>query len=365
MNDLTSDDLRRQSVVCNEIKKRITASLVSNHDKGTKDDDETNGDETAFDWRPGADFFDDYNDPRREIFDPHLDYYRNDDDLAFASKVTSMKYRRLQLVSQMHQCCFTCFKYGPECRFHYPQLKENCHPNEVIVEITRDKKNRKQIKAKPPRNNAHLNVCFTSPLVHLAHGGNCDAQFMQNAAGAVEYCASYSSKQDTPDFKLLDNIIAKKLANLKIHKTSACEKDEFKIVANAFFASQQVGAVQVCYNLLNLDHVISSRRVENVNPLPRSMVFSRIVTNKQLLDSMNPSESASASTTPASTLGRRDAFAILTKQQWDSFQKCDVTLFALLTSYTIHEATKTERRVLQPPPFLQLDQSGMRIRCCR
>jgi hypothetical protein len=152
--------------------------------------------------------------------------------------------------------------------------------------------------------------------------------------------------------------LPKKLASLKIQKSLLCEQDELKVAANAFFASQQIGAVQVCYNLLNLEHVISSRKVENANPLPRSELFTRIVTNKHALSHMNPTDSAAASSGPTSTLGKRNAYHELVKQQWATFGKCEVTLYALLTSFTFHESTKAESRSLSPPPYIQLTDSG-------
>ena len=69
-------------------------------------------------------YFQDYNDPRRESFNPDLDYSRVD---VFSSSETQSIYRRLQLVNQMHRCCFTCFKYADKnelgekvCRSMFP-----------------------------------------------------------------------------------------------------------------------------------------------------------------------------------------------------------------------------------------------------
>ena len=221
-DDITNSDIIRQSLAFAEIKKRITANLVNCY--GDKDDHDQNVeeiDETDFNWKPSPEYFSDVNDPRRESFDPTLDYRRrNDDGLTFANKYTQSKYRNMQLATQIHNCCFTYYKYGPDCRFHFPYLENASNPKNAQVEITRDRKHRKQIKVKPPRNNAHMNSCFTSPLVHLAHGSDCDVQFMQNTAGALEYCASYTSKQDTPDFRLLDNIIAKKIGVFEDSKIS-------------------------------------------------------------------------------------------------------------------------------------------------
>ena len=195
--------------------------------------------------------------------------------------------------------------------------------------------------------------------MHIAHGGNCDIQYMQNSAGALEYCASYSSKQDEPDMKILDNIFTKELAQLKQSKGSVTRKDELSIAAKSVVAAQQIGAVQVCYNLLNLQHVISSRRVDNINALHRKHVAVRLVTNKQELDCMDPQESATLQAGPGSNLGKRDAYAAVVKQQWQTHGICHVTFFALLTSYSLHRPSDNEKKTLKEPPLLQLDENGM------
>ena len=56
-----------------------------------------------------SNYFQDNNDPRRDSFNPDLDYSRSD---IFSSSETQSIYRRLQLANQIHQCCFTCFKYA-------------------------------------------------------------------------------------------------------------------------------------------------------------------------------------------------------------------------------------------------------------
>ncbi len=54
-------------------------------------------------------YFQDNNDPRRDSFNPDLDYSRSD---VISSSETQSIYRRLQLANQMHRCCFTYFKYA-------------------------------------------------------------------------------------------------------------------------------------------------------------------------------------------------------------------------------------------------------------
>jgi hypothetical protein len=83
---------------------------------------------------------------------------------------------------------------------------------------------------------------------------------MQNEAGAEEYCASYSSKQDKPDMKFVDSVFSKKLAQMQLNGIVSYQH-ELKAAATAVFAAQEIGAVQACYTLLNLDIVTTSRSV--------------------------------------------------------------------------------------------------------
>jgi len=126
-------------------------------------------------------------------------------------------------------------------------------------------------------------------------------------------------------------------------------------------AAQQMGAVQVCYNLLNLQHVISSRKVQNINTLHRDHVSVRLITNTQELEAMDPAESATLKARPGSNLGKRDAYAALMKQQRMTYGICNVTFYALLTSYSFHDSSLNEKKTLKEPPLLRLDDNGLRF----
>jgi len=107
-SDLTSTDGEKKKKVFDEIKRVITAKLAARPDDC--DDDLPHEDtemyrqnEESFNWRPHSNYFPDGQDPRREIFDPNLDYRRSSDmKQAFTCTTTQMKYRRRQLASQMH-----------------------------------------------------------------------------------------------------------------------------------------------------------------------------------------------------------------------------------------------------------------------
>ena len=74
---------------------------------------------------------------------------------------------------------------------------------------------------------------------------------------------------------------------------------------------------------------------------------------------MDPQESATLQAGPGSNLGKRDAYAAVVKQQWQPHGICNVTGFALLTSYSFHRPSDNENKTLKEPPSLQLDENGM------
>jgi hypothetical protein len=125
----------------------------------------------------------------------------------------------------------------------------------------------------PGRNNAFLNGTIVNPLLTIAHGGNHDIQYIGNTVGAAEYVASYASKAEEPDKKLMANIYAKKIAYIVETSAYATDRQRLYSVGTAILGSSPVGCVQACYVLLGLKIVKSSRNVVNVNPLHRKCLF--------------------------------------------------------------------------------------------
>ena len=140
---------------------------------------------------------------------------------------------------------------------------------EPCIHKDRDKMNRIRISVLPQRNKAYLNGTAFDPLLVIAHGGNHDLQYIGNSVGAAEYVASYASKFEEPDRKLMSNLYAKKIAYLESLSTHVTDREKLNAVGNAILGSSQVGSVQACYSLLGLKFVKSSRRVINLNPLHR------------------------------------------------------------------------------------------------
>ena len=68
------------------------------------------------------------------------------------------------------------------------------------------------------------------PLLTIAHGGNHDLQYIGNSVGAAEYVASYASKAEEPDEKMigcdLTSCIASLTANMKKEKSTFVTGDD-------------------------------------------------------------------------------------------------------------------------------------------
>jgi hypothetical protein len=130
-----------------------------------------------------------------------------------------------------------------------------------------------RVSVLPQRNNAYLNGTLHSSLLTIAHGGNHDIQYIGNTVGAAEYVASYASKAEEPDKKMMSSIYAKKIAYLVDRNSIVSDRERLYSLGSAILASSPVGAVQACYVLLGLKVVKSSRQVLNLNSLHRKFIY--------------------------------------------------------------------------------------------
>lgn len=144
---------------------------------------------------------------------------------------------------------------------------------EPIIRRDRDKKSRVRVSVLPQRNNSNINGTLHCPLLAIAHGGNHDVQYISNTVGAAEYVASYASKAEEPDKKMMANIYSKKISYLVENNSSVTDRQRLYAVGSAILGSSPVGSVQACYSLLGLKSVKSSRVVVNLNPLHRKFLI--------------------------------------------------------------------------------------------
>ena len=230
--------------------------------------------ESHFLWDPERHYFKDEVHPSRLPFSSSWVYDR-DIHGSFKDEKVQRHYRRLQIANLFHKCCFTCFKYCSKhkevCRFGFPWVSDGCI-FEPIIRKDRDKKSRVRVSVLPQRNNAYLNGTLHSPLLGIAHGGNHDIQYISNTVGAAEYVASYASKAEEPDKKLMANIYDKKIANIMSKNCIPSDRERLYAVGSAILGASPIGSVQACYFLLGLKVVKSSRSVVNLNPLHRKLI---------------------------------------------------------------------------------------------
>ena len=232
-----------------EIQKCISAKLPRRLPEDSSSDAPSNlGDkvwedevikENGFDWNPHKEYFRDEVDPRRIRLDKYLDYNCKTDvygNVTFNSNQVHWRFRRLIIANQMHRCCFTCWKYINEgqaliCRFAFPWLSTPItEPDTPKIHKDRDKKARLRVRAFPSRNNANINPFYAQPYMTLVHGGNVDIQWISNDVGAAEYAASYASKQDEADLKLVRKIVIRRYAYFLIFNIQHSYSAMFKML---------------------------------------------------------------------------------------------------------------------------------------
>jgi len=298
------------------VSKTITANIPRRHENdvsglenlNVEDITDTMDYEKSWTFNTTKEYFDDRTDPRRQRFHPDINYCRAikcdvnrgdesiDVDAEHPSEnitgtgaliqddiqcsIAELLYRRSLLANQMHQCCFTCHKYNSsgerKCRFCFPWDDNSTSATTTTIKIDRDPKNRVRQRAFPPRNNGNLNVSAVDPLLVIAHGGNHDIQYIDNAVGAAEYSGSYASKAEEPDGKAMRAAYIKKIAKLAESNVPTTDRQRLNAIANAIVSSTQIGTVQACYTLLGLSYVKSSRMHVNVNSLKGTYSFYNI-----------------------------------------------------------------------------------------
>ena len=246
-----------------------------------------------------------------------------------------------------------------ECRHHFPYDCEGpTNPNTPVIHSYHDSKCRRQINVLPQRNNAYLNNTVKSPLLALAVAGNHDLQYISNQIGAAEYVASYATKHDLPDFKLISNFLYKRLQN------AFSDQKRLQAVATSVIDSTTVGSVEAIYLLLGLDLVEKSRDVDNINPLHRNKIKKAVEMDTEKLNQMN-TEDKPYKFGIKSHLGKRTAYELLMQQQRDSFGHCHITLYTLLVNFiidTYSPSCHTDATLLDPP-LLTIDEHGKVTNC--
>ena len=170
-----------------------------------------------------------------------------------------------------------------------------------------------------------------------------------------------------------------------VDETHVSDRMRLKLVANSLISSTKIGTVQACYFLLNLPTVKLSRTVENFNPLHRDSIRRKLKVHIKIEDSANidtaagdefcddirnPEASAVQSSNGIGSLfGKRDFYGSLVTQQKSLLngdtEATIVSLFSLLTSYSLVNVKANDSKLLSPP-FLTCDENGLiqsRVKC--
>ena len=313
--------------------------------------------ESDYNFKCEQDYFEDCEDPRRQPLDPTLDYNR--DENGNLNGEVQTRYRNVQLACQIHRCTRSCFKYCskgqlPECRHRFPYNSEGPTSSVTpVIHSYHDSNCRKQVNVFPQRNNAYLNSTVKSPLLALAVAGNHDLQYISNQIGAAEYVASYATKHDLPDFKLISNFLYKRL------QKAFTDQKRLQAVATSVIDSTTVGSVEAVYLLLGIDLVEKSRDVDNINPLHRDKIRKAVEIDTEKLNQMDTDDKPYKFGIK-SHLGKRSAYELLMKQQRNSYGSCNITLYTLLVNFNIEKYSQTchGHSTLELPPLLTINDHG-------
>ena len=246
-----------------------------------------------------------------------------------------------------------------ECRHHFPYDAEGpTAPHTPVIHSYHDSKCRRQINVLPQRNNAYINSTVKSPLLALAVAGNHDLQYISNQIGAAEYVASYATKHDLPDFKLISNFLYKRL------QKAFSDQKRLQAVATSVFDSTTVGSVEAIYLLLGIDLVDKSRDVDNINPLHRDKIRKAVEIDTEKLNQMDI-EDKPYKFGIKSHLGKRSAYELLMQQQRDNFGDCHITLYTLLVNFVIDNYSPNSHAGTEfvMPPLLTIDGHGKVTNC--
>jgi len=294
----------------------------------------------------------------------------------FNDENVRLDMRSVVLANQMHVCCATCHKYGHtlDCRFCFPfcvNLDEPDSPDFTgfaAMRTRRGRRSRMRVTVEAPRNNENVNRHAAMPAVLCCWRGNMDqtcvrrfkfvdivcysitrcfppdndaCRIVTDAHGAATYAATYSSKAEEPDSKLMFNIITRAMGRMAERNERPSTRDMFRTVLNAVLSSTRVGATQVAYVLLNLPFVIRSREVMTVNALPRDLVALRVKRIKELKTSVEHEGDAAPAVDTfsiGSNLGRRNAYSLFVNAQNaldEDEPSCVLTFFDVLTYYNL------------------------------
>ena len=162
----------------------------------------------------------------------------------------------------------------------------------------------------------------------------------------------------------------------------ATDKTQLRYVLSAIDQETKVGALQAAWALLGLPFVQKSRKVDSLNSLHSDQLIRKIgAPQNTILDSVSddddeeePDINTNDPDVHEHTInltdsvievrlgqpGRRRAYELLCQQQHTKYQKCHITIYAMMTHYNITIPQKAPTKVYDIP-FFQMNPTNGRI----
>jgi hypothetical protein len=173
-----------------------------------------------------------------------------------------LDYRYCVLAKQAHKCCFTCYKKGCECRFHFPRELSDTVSLELELEVQNTTTS--AIRG--------LNITIEQNHCWINHHGkeflttnlrcNHDVRLCINPWGDAFYCLNYTTKDGNPDVNILNRRVHKALCR---HSTDATLLDYLRSTVFQLDACRERGIVEVISTLLKFKHATFTRSCVKLN----------------------------------------------------------------------------------------------------
>ena len=172
-------------------------------------------------------------------------------------------YRYCVLAKQAHYCCFTCYKKGDECRFHYPRCLNESVSVSLETDEQDDSKYIRELQIKVQQNHRWINHHAKSYLTTCIRS-NHDIRYCNNPWGDSFYCLNYTTKEGCPDMNIFTRRVHKALCR---HSEDATLLEYMKSTIFQLDACRERGIVEVLSTLLRFKHATFTRSCVKLNTL--------------------------------------------------------------------------------------------------
>ena len=277
--------------------------------------------------------------------------------------------RRLKLANQMHVCVDSCYKFCKKnkklCRYGFTRTILLSNDKFAIIHEDRDHQGRVRVTIHPIRNNVNLNNTCRSPVIQMALRSNHDIKYLSSTHGAVEYVCKYCAKVEAPDSKQMIRAVSSRLRSIEQRQSFPVTiTQRLSTAANAVVSSRQIGAIEACYIIADMDLVQSSRTVINVNTLPITcQTTAPVITNRLELQNIQNEDSVIREGLSNNGL-HRHAYAKLHQHQRslspDNNSSPLFTFYEFMSTFRVTSDTGKLKKPKKVYPFV-IDSNGFII----